>query len=147
VRTGGRAARRARHDRHFSAASSFQIGVLRGRRIASSGRWRASRTTTAKGKGVRRCPSSLRHAALSQTGYDVLFSGHTSSMARKPFLFLRPSFFHLNIKVCCSLSTDHDLNLLRKLCPKRIVAFTEAMLPTTFSTVLFPTFNDRMRKR
>jgi hypothetical protein len=26
------------HDRHFNAASSFQIGVLRGRRIASSGR-------------------------------------------------------------------------------------------------------------
>jgi len=26
------------HDRHFSAASSFQIGVSRGRRIASSGR-------------------------------------------------------------------------------------------------------------
>jgi hypothetical protein len=25
------------HDRHFSAASSFQIGVSRGRRIASSG--------------------------------------------------------------------------------------------------------------
>jgi hypothetical protein len=25
------------HDRHFNAASSFQIGVSRGRRIASSG--------------------------------------------------------------------------------------------------------------
>jgi len=25
------------HDRHFSAASSFQIGVSRGRRTASSG--------------------------------------------------------------------------------------------------------------
>jgi hypothetical protein len=25
------------HERHFSAASSFQIGVLRGRLIASSG--------------------------------------------------------------------------------------------------------------
>jgi hypothetical protein len=25
------------HDRHFSAASSFKIGVSRGRRIASSG--------------------------------------------------------------------------------------------------------------
>jgi hypothetical protein len=25
------------HDRHFSAASSFQIGVLRGRRMCSSG--------------------------------------------------------------------------------------------------------------
>jgi hypothetical protein len=33
--TGG-AYRPRLHDRHFSAASSFQIGVLRGRRIASS---------------------------------------------------------------------------------------------------------------
>src|ERR1700681_1615792 len=35
--TGG-AYRPFLHDRHFSAASSFQIGVSRGRRIASSGR-------------------------------------------------------------------------------------------------------------
>jgi hypothetical protein len=34
--TGG-AYRPFLHDRHFSAASSFQIGVSRGRRIASSG--------------------------------------------------------------------------------------------------------------
>jgi hypothetical protein len=34
--TGG-AYRPLLHDRHFSAASSFQIGVSRGRRIASSG--------------------------------------------------------------------------------------------------------------
>jgi hypothetical protein len=34
----GRQYRRVGHERHFSAASSFQIGVLRGRRIASSGR-------------------------------------------------------------------------------------------------------------
>jgi hypothetical protein len=37
MRTGGEY-RGIRHDRHFSAGSSFQIGVLRGRRIASSGR-------------------------------------------------------------------------------------------------------------
>jgi hypothetical protein len=35
--TGG-AYRPFRHDRHFSEASSFQIGVSRGLRIASSGR-------------------------------------------------------------------------------------------------------------
>jgi hypothetical protein len=34
--TGG-AYRPFLHDRHFSAASTFQIGVSRGRRIASSG--------------------------------------------------------------------------------------------------------------
>jgi hypothetical protein len=34
--TGG-AYRPLRHDRHLSDASSFQIGVLRGRLIASSG--------------------------------------------------------------------------------------------------------------
>jgi hypothetical protein len=34
--TGGEC-RGVRHDRHFSAASSFQIGVSRGRRTASSG--------------------------------------------------------------------------------------------------------------
>jgi hypothetical protein len=32
--------RRVPHDRHFSAASSFQIGVSRGRRIAAG--WRGS---------------------------------------------------------------------------------------------------------
>src|SRR3954449_9312329 len=37
MRTGGEN-RGARHERHFSAGSSFQIGVLRGRRIASSGK-------------------------------------------------------------------------------------------------------------
>ena len=37
IRTGGEW-RGVRHDRHFSAASSFQIGVPRGRRIASIGR-------------------------------------------------------------------------------------------------------------
>jgi len=37
MRTGG-AWRPLRHDRHFSEASSFHIGVLRGRRMASSGR-------------------------------------------------------------------------------------------------------------
>jgi hypothetical protein len=37
MRSGG-AYRPFLHDRHFSAASSFQIGVSRGRRIASSGR-------------------------------------------------------------------------------------------------------------
>jgi hypothetical protein len=35
--TGG-AYRLVRQDRHFSAASSFQIGVSRGQRMASSGR-------------------------------------------------------------------------------------------------------------
>src|SRR5258708_11019682 len=35
--TGGEY-RGVRQDRHFSAASSFQIGISRGRRIASSGR-------------------------------------------------------------------------------------------------------------
>jgi hypothetical protein len=35
-----------RQDRHFSAASSFQIGVSRGRRMASSGRlWSARRAS------------------------------------------------------------------------------------------------------
>jgi hypothetical protein len=34
--TGGEY-RGVRHDRHFSAASSFQIGVSRGRRTCSSG--------------------------------------------------------------------------------------------------------------
>jgi hypothetical protein len=37
VSTGGEY-RGVLHDRHFSAASSFHIGVLRGRRTASSGR-------------------------------------------------------------------------------------------------------------
>ena len=37
IRTGG-ACRPFRHDRHFNEASSFQIGVSRGRRMASSGR-------------------------------------------------------------------------------------------------------------
>src|SRR5450759_1211425 len=54
------------------------------------------------------------------------------------------SIISIRTKACCSLSTDHDLNLLKKLCPRRISPFTEAMLETTFSIVLFPTVNERI---
>jgi len=44
--------RGVRHDRHFSAGSSFQIGVLRGLRIASKGRlarvWQRLRITSSQ---------------------------------------------------------------------------------------------------
>jgi hypothetical protein len=55
------------------------------------------------------------------------------------------SAHHLRIKVCSPLSTDHDLNLLKKHCPRRISPFTEATLATTFSIVLLPTVNDLIR--
>ena len=54
--TGG-AYRPFLHDRHLSAASRFQIGVLRGRRIASSG----------MGRVLQRC-----HPQASYAGIEAL---------------------------------------------------------------------------
>jgi hypothetical protein len=48
------------HDRHFSAASSFQIGVSRGRRMASSGRLalvlQRLHSTSSQPPPLRHCP-------------------------------------------------------------------------------------------
>jgi hypothetical protein len=65
--TGG-AYRPFLHDRHFRAASSFQIGVSRERRIASSGKFARVRqrwhSTSSQPYGA--------HAPLSVVG-DMLF--------------------------------------------------------------------------
>ena len=62
---------------------------------------------------------------LAASGVDMV--SRASSRSR---LFLRKwrrLCVHLKTKVCCSLSTDHDLNLFKKLCPRRISSFTDAM--------------------
>lgn len=48
------------------------------------------------------------------------------------------------INSCVSLSTDHDLNFERKLCPNNREPFVSDMLPATFNTVLPPTLSDLM---
>jgi hypothetical protein len=73
--TGG-AYRPFRHDRHFSAASSFQTGVSRGRRMASSGR-------LAVGQARRSPPSSRPRISLGAVGFMGGFvAASRASLAR-----------------------------------------------------------------
>jgi hypothetical protein len=65
--TGG-AWRPFSHDRHFSAASSFQIGVSRGRRMASSGRLALVLHRLHSTSSQPSPP--LRHCAIVGDGYD-----------------------------------------------------------------------------
>src|ERR1700733_5406816 len=44
------------------------------------------------------------------------------------------------------LSTDHDLNRPRKLCPSKRVARTGATLAVTFETRTLPILSERIRK-
>src|SRR5262249_60205701 len=53
---------------------------------------------------------------------------------------------HFKTNTCLSLSTDHDLNRLKKLMPRSNGPVSSATLPLTFSRVTGPTFNDLMRK-
>jgi hypothetical protein len=59
--------------------------------------------------------------------------------------FLRWAQF--KIRACFSLSIDHELKRLRKLCSNKISAFAGTIVAITFSKVLFPTFKDLILKR
>jgi hypothetical protein len=136
--------------------------------------WSTAPTTNARtgsgsvpisGRTKRGCPSwrtssPVRSAAVGPTSGPTSTGTRRSNCRRSLPLVQQQSYsllsrtriraagpwrIHLRIKVCCSLSTDQDLNLFKKLCPRRISPFTDPILATTFSIVMLPTFNDLIR--
>ena len=88
----------------------------------------ATRGLKAKGNTIRLRISQIRAAIAVSAIYcrflyrrvGVHHAGLPGDGPTVHLIFHLESLGHLRITVCCSLSTDHDLNLFKKLCPRRI---------------------------